>query len=512
MADKPDYRAILTQLYQRYNPEKVRDVDFLLKKFEGREGEMIDKIQRKYADLEPFTSPVSLPIEPETNTPVEPSLTTNSEEVNLGIEPESHPEPSHESSNGLDQTSIQESSPESGSSSSPKPLLESTPEVNPIASSSDSDLDSDAPRPKPKAKSKERSAKNTRPKPKTKTLKKGKPNKETATRARSGSPQTPTRKRKSGRRILGFSLLGLLVGAGAFAAWYFWGGESPIVKRQFLYVVADTVFSHNVCDQGLESRITPFPYGKGIEVHGLEESCITTRVNGNLEYVPKKFLGSAREFEEIDAIYGNAESRDLFDNSYEKRALRNYFNRTQIMGEIPHKKQIELYGQPKEREVWQVYGVGIEEEEEKAEMDAVAKGKFSWSKTTEATEETNRPDDFAVIISERENRDRRKLLLFNFDEEKVDNFVDEMDLSNYPGFLIRPINYKEEIFLFGTPYLRLDAEREDEEEEINLALLLQKPGIEDHRYLIEVVQGELQLFSLDKGLFKMYKKDRVFQP
>lgn len=493
MADKPDYRAILTQLYQRYNPEKVRDVDFLLKKFEGREAEMIDKIQRKYAALEPFTSPVPPPATSEGGGD-EPSGKGKDAGSDL---PKEKSAPQTEGGKEKSTGSSDGQKPKSGKSGGKRkePKVRTKPEAKPKAK----------PETRPGSETGKGSSSTT---PKAKT--KGKPKGKSAVKPREA--QEVSRPKRSGRRIIGFSLIGLLIGAGAFAAWYFWGGDSPIIKKQFLYVVADTVFTHSECDLGLESRLRPFPYGEAIEVKGLEESCITTRVDGKVEYVPKKFLGSKREFEEIDAIYGNPESRDLFDNSYEKRALRNYFNRTQIMGDIPHKMQVELYGQPREREVWQVFGMGLEDGEEEVTMDAVAKGRFSWGNQADLEDPGNRPEDFAVIISERENRDRRKLLLFNFDEDKIDNFVDEMDLSNYPGFLIRPIQYKEEIFLFGTPYLTLDAKRENEEEEISLALLLQKPGIDDHRYLVEVVQGELQLFSLDKGLFKMYKKDRIYQP
>jgi hypothetical protein len=46
MAD--NYKQIFTRLFQRYNPEKVGEVDELLKKFAGREREMMYKIVMKY--------------------------------------------------------------------------------------------------------------------------------------------------------------------------------------------------------------------------------------------------------------------------------------------------------------------------------------------------------------------------------------------------------------------------------------------------------------------------------
>ena len=47
MAGK-NYKKIITELFQTYNPKKVGEVDALLKKFAGREEELIEKIHLKY--------------------------------------------------------------------------------------------------------------------------------------------------------------------------------------------------------------------------------------------------------------------------------------------------------------------------------------------------------------------------------------------------------------------------------------------------------------------------------
>ncbi|MEM6271671.1 MAG: hypothetical protein AAF998_19700 [Bacteroidota bacterium] len=43
-----NYNKILTELFRTYNPAKVAEVDSLLKKFAGREEELIAKIHQKY--------------------------------------------------------------------------------------------------------------------------------------------------------------------------------------------------------------------------------------------------------------------------------------------------------------------------------------------------------------------------------------------------------------------------------------------------------------------------------
>lgn len=48
-----DYKKELTRLFKKYNPEKVKDVDALLKKFAGREAELLETIHLKYGQGEP---------------------------------------------------------------------------------------------------------------------------------------------------------------------------------------------------------------------------------------------------------------------------------------------------------------------------------------------------------------------------------------------------------------------------------------------------------------------------
>lgn len=45
---KPDYRALLHQLYEEYNPQKLSDIDALLRKYAGQEAEMYQRICQKY--------------------------------------------------------------------------------------------------------------------------------------------------------------------------------------------------------------------------------------------------------------------------------------------------------------------------------------------------------------------------------------------------------------------------------------------------------------------------------
>jgi hypothetical protein len=46
---KKNYKKIITELFRTYNPDKISEVDALLRKFAGREEELIEKIKLKYA-------------------------------------------------------------------------------------------------------------------------------------------------------------------------------------------------------------------------------------------------------------------------------------------------------------------------------------------------------------------------------------------------------------------------------------------------------------------------------
>ena len=47
-AQKAQFRKTITELYQANNPEKVKDIDWLMKKYDGVEEELIHAIKLKY--------------------------------------------------------------------------------------------------------------------------------------------------------------------------------------------------------------------------------------------------------------------------------------------------------------------------------------------------------------------------------------------------------------------------------------------------------------------------------
>lgn len=387
MPAAPDYRKILTDLYKRYNPEKVGDVDFLLKKFEGREAEMVEKVRLKY-----------------------------------GVTEEDSLEP--------------------------------------------------APPP---------------------------------------TPEELARRQKKRKRIALWTMILLLVGGVGAGSWAmysngFLDGLFESAPAEQLYVIADTVHTHTHCDMGKDSRVLALPFGQAVTVNDREMTCVVTEIEGKEHFIPQKYLGTDLEFSEIDGIYGNDAARALYDNSYEKRALRNYFSRMGYKGEIPEEKQLQLYGRPLEAEIWQVYGL---EGEGPHPVNVVAKGKFAGEKW-ENEPDPKVPLDFAAIISKRDEPEVRKLVVFEFNKDKVDEFVADFDLTDYPGYYIRPVRYGVNEY-FWDKFVVLDPTGEEgQAEEIKKGILLEKENQLGVKYLVEVGNNSMEVRKLRKTIFG-YKMEALVE-
>lgn len=403
MATPPDYRKILTELYEQYNPEKVKDVEFLLKKFAGREQEMIEKIRLKY---ESQGTPTAAPEKPVKTIPIKKFLIGML--VVLGL----------------------------------------------------------------------------------------------------------------GAATFGGILLYETIEPGAL-------GGTEEAPRDTLFVIADTVFARTECGAPAD-RSQAIPYGEAIVVYerdsaGGDESCIQSEKEGNPYFLPVKYLGTRRDFIEMDAIYGNDEARALYDNSFEKRVILDYYRKKGIQGGISGEWQQLLYDSLTGREQWQVFGNEING------LDAVAKGRFTenWE---DRSQDTQRPLDFAVIIAkvdtsgeemleerplEEEDydfaprEDNRRLLLFSFDSRKNGRLIDELNLSNYPSHYIRPVKFSAESYWWGN-YLRIDPDPNDVET-LEPAILLEDTEEEGGKHLIEVKDGHLQITHLRQTIFG-YARDNTVIP
>lgn len=193
-----------------------------------------------------------------------------------------------------------------------------------------------------------------------------------------------------------------------------------------LYVIASQLYARSEpkMDQTTEVKL---PYGHEVKIGDIKDEWVEFDYKGATYYLPSKYLGTEREYQEIDAIYGNEEARELVKESYLKRALRDYFISHDLVGDLSKEEQQSLYGEEKELEqIWQIYGLSPE----KNDYNVVAKGAFS----------ENSAREFSVIISQKYNRRvKRKLLIFSFDEADSGHLLASLDLSNFPGYYVKEV-------------------------------------------------------------------------
>lgn len=367
MSESKDYRNILIALYQRHNPEKVKDVDFLLQKFEGREQEMIDKIRSKYPDPAPI--PVAQP-----------------------------------------------------------PVV--------------------APQPQP-------------------------------------AQITPAKTKKRFPLTMWVMLGILILGGGGVGLWWSYFQTPP--AREMLYVVADTLYTHNFCDLGKESRLTFLPYGAPVEVWEQEAFCVETMIDTQRHYIPRKYLAPEKEWLGMDGIYGNPQARELYDDSYEKRALRDLFRDRGWIGHIPEEKRHLWEEGELNKPVWQVFGLA------ESPSNVVANGNF------EPTPSGKHPEEFAVIISKRLNPEERKLLVFDFDDDLQGRLIAEQDLDEYPQYFIRKVTREdlEDLYRFPDDPIELIRSGQD-------GFLMEKANQKGKKYLCVVEGGQISIYNNRWGFLDLF--------
>lgn len=194
--------------------------------------------------------------------------------------------------------------------------------------------------------------------------------------------------------------------------------------KEKLYVISDRV---NTRSEPIMDKITDpvLPFGYAVEVENVFEDWVTFTYKGNTRYLPSRYLGTQQEYLEIDALYGNAETREIIKAAFLKRAINNYFTSHSLIGDLSTENQLTLYGSVQdEKEVWQIYGLPRDGNEFNVLSDAKYSG--------------GRRNDVALIISSKYNRRMdRKLLVFSFDGGDNASLLTTLDLRNYPGYYIK---------------------------------------------------------------------------
>lgn len=173
-------------------------------------------------------------------------------------------------------------------------------------------------------------------------------------------------------------------------------------------------FRSSQTTSGESNLIAKLPYGTEVIVLGVESDSSWARVKVGEEYgylgQPTKYLASKQKFFEVDGLLGNQDAKEIIANSFVKTALWQYCNQNQIMGVIAPELQTEFYGAIKNWERWQILALPKE-----SKFNASMMGKLTGS-----------DQKVVALILTKENREQRRLVLFQFDSNDHGSLIFEM--------------------------------------------------------------------------------------
>jgi len=215
------------------------------------------------------------------------------------------------------------------------------------------------------------------------------------------------------KKIIGATFLMLAaIGIAGYFIWY-----KPYIKdknaaRMYSYANSLTLRSSPAAG-GDYNAIGNILYGTEILVYSYNGDWAECKANGRKGYVALLFLLSKKDFHELNGILADPDTRDEIASTKCRRALLNYFNSKGIMGKIDSEIQKEIYGEVKQKEVWQVFTKPSHNEPNNAAYPKVVNPKSRYT-------------DFACIIKNI-TTNKRKFLLFSFSDDEKETLESEQD-------------------------------------------------------------------------------------
>lgn len=145
-------------------------------------------------------------------------------------------------------------------------------------------------------------------------------------------------------------------------------------------------------------------YGSEVLVYDNGTEWINCKVNGQEGYASPKYLLNKMDFQELNAILADEDTRTAVNQTRFKKALLSYFRDNNIIGKMDEEIQKDLYGTLTTKEVWQLFA--------KAEINVPNTVYFS-----KKSNQNSKFNDFACIIKNN-NTGERKILIFSFDDNE----------------------------------------------------------------------------------------------
>jgi uncharacterized protein YraI len=216
----------------------------------------------------------------------------------------------------------------------------------------------------------------------------------------------PTKKSKTPIILIGiFAVIVALV-----LGYIFWGKDYLRDKNATrMYSFARSLaLRSSPAGGGDYNMIGNIPYGSEVLVYDNGIDWVNCKVNGQEGFASPKYLLNKMDFQELNAILADEDTRTAITQTRFKKALLSYYRDNNIIGKMDESIQKDLYGIPSTKEVWQLFA--------KAETNVPNTIFFS-----KQSSQNSKFNDFACIIVN-SSTGERKILIFSFDDYENPKF------------------------------------------------------------------------------------------
>lgn len=225
-------------------------------------------------------------------------------------------------------------------------------------------------------------------------------------------PQEETVKKSKLPIILG--VLGVVI-VTVVLGYFFWGKDYLRDKNATrMYSFARSLaLRSSPAGGGDYNMIGNIPYGSEILVYDNGTEWVNCKVNGQEGYASPKYMLNKIDFQELNAILADEDTRTAVTQTRFKKALLSYFRSHNIIGKMDEIIQTELYGGVSTKEVWQLSAAA-----ETNVPNTVYFSKYS--------NQSSKFNDFACIIKNVATS-QRKIIMFSFDANEFPKFEGEAE-------------------------------------------------------------------------------------
>jgi hypothetical protein len=209
--------------------------------------------------------------------------------------------------------------------------------------------------------------------------------------------------------VLGVIIVALVLG------YFFWGKDYLRDKNATrMYSFARSLaLRSSPAGGGDYNMIGNIPYGSEILVYDTGTEWVNCKVNGQEGYASPKYMLNKIDFQELNAILADEDTRTAVTQTRFKKALLSYFRNNNIIGKMDEIIQKEIYGGVSTKEVWQLFATA-----ETNVPNTVYFSKYS--------NQSSKFNDFACIIKNLATG-QRKIVMFSFDSNEVPKFEGEAE-------------------------------------------------------------------------------------